>query len=107
MPIEITGRHGPQTNGAGEGARVRPGTGDPAAQKQAATGTTQDTVSLTGTAALLQRVDAELAAQPVVDMKRVDAIRQAIADGTFSIDPQRVADKMMQVEGALQARGLG
>lgn len=108
MPIEITGHNRPQTSGAGEGTPLRAARDDAApAQKQAGTGPMQDTVSLTGTAALMHKLDAEIAALPIVDMKRVDAIRQSIADGSFSIDPLRVAERLIQSEGALQARGRG
>lgn len=107
MPIEISGRTPQQTGGAGEGAQLRAVRSDDAAtQKQAgAAATPRDTVSLTGAAALLHRIDAEIAAQPVVDTQRVEAIRQRIAEGSYEIDPLRVAGKLMQAEMALHGRG--
>ena len=63
-----------------------------------------DTVSLTGTAAKLRSLEEQLATQPVVDAQRVDSIRRAIANGTYEINPQRVADKMIQIDSAISDR---
>lgn len=102
MPIEISGHNLSQAGGAGESAKLRAVRGEDKAATQQQTGATStDTVQLTGTAALLQKLDAQIAAQPVVDMQRVEAIRQQIANGTYQIDPLRVADKMIRAETAL------
>jgi negative regulator of flagellin synthesis FlgM len=109
MPIEITGQTTAHAGTAQEGVPVRatrPGTSTDA---QAGTGTESsglDTLSLTGTAALMQKLDAAIAATPVVDMARVNRIQQALANGTYEIDPARVAEKMLSLETALQSRGL-
>lgn len=33
-----------------------------------------------------------------VDSKHIERIRQALADGTYKIDPQRVADRLIDLE---------
>lgn len=58
-------------------------------------GTADDQVSLTPTALLLQGAERRLADQPVVDQQRVEAIRQAIAEGRYQVNPERVAAKLM------------
>jgi negative regulator of flagellin synthesis FlgM len=63
--------------------------------------TGHDTVSLTGTAQHLRGLEQSLASQPVVDTQRVEATRQAIENGSYQIDPNRIAHKMISLERAL------
>lgn len=60
-----------------------------------------DSVSLTGTAQQLRGIEQSLASQPVVDAQRVAATRQAIENGSYEIDPNRIASKMISMELAL------
>jgi negative regulator of flagellin synthesis FlgM len=105
MAIEINGRIPTQTTGSGESSHLRAVRNEDGknAGQAGATGNTQDTVTLTGAAALMNRLHAEITAAPVVDQQRVDAIRQQIADGTYAIDPMRVAEKLINVEATLFA----
>ena len=57
-----------------------------------------DTVQLTDSAARLQGVVQGLAAEPVVDTNRVAAVRQAISEGSYQVDSQRVAEKLIDFE---------
>jgi negative regulator of flagellin synthesis FlgM len=59
---------------------------------------TGDSVSLTEAAARLQKLEAALADHPVVDQQRVADIRQALADGRYRTNPERVADKLLELE---------
>jgi negative regulator of flagellin synthesis FlgM len=109
MPIEITGQTTAHTGTANEGVPVRTtrtGTGTDARTGAGAESGSLDTLSLTGTGTLLQKLDAAIAAAPVVDLARVNRIQQAIENGTYEIDPARVAEKMLAFETALQSRGL-
>lgn len=109
MPMEITGQTTAQAGTAGEGTGVRSARIGSGTDGRSTTGTASgalDTLSLTGTAALMQKLDAAIAATPVVDMARVNRIQQAIENGTYEIDPARVAEKMLSFETALQSRGL-
>jgi negative regulator of flagellin synthesis FlgM len=60
-----------------------------------------DSVELTGTAQLLASFQTDLSSIDTVDMAKVDAIRQAIAQGTYQIDPQKIADSLLSLEGEL------
>jgi len=57
-----------------------------------------DTVSLTDMASRLKSMESKLETQPAIDQSRVDKVRDAISRGEFRIDPERVADKMMDFE---------
>ena len=57
-----------------------------------------DRVSLTPEAQRLKALEANVAQQPVVDAQKVERIRNELAQGRYQIDPERVADKMMQFE---------
>jgi len=56
----------------------------------------QDEVELTGDAAKLQELEARLAELEITDPKKVEAIRQAIAEGTFKVDEEAVADGLIK-----------
>ena len=45
-----------------------------------------------------------MASLPVVDTQRVDAVKKALADGTYRIKPERIADKMLGFENALTGK---
>jgi negative regulator of flagellin synthesis FlgM len=57
-----------------------------------------DKVSLSDTLSQLEQTLAEV---PVVDAAKVDAIKQAIDDGSYQIDSQELARKMIDFEGDL------
>ncbi|MGS2724151.1 flagellar biosynthesis anti-sigma factor FlgM [Porticoccus sp. GXU_MW_L64] len=60
-----------------------------------------DTVTVTNQAARLQELEQSLANTPVVDSARVAELREAIASGSYQPDPQRIADKLSQLERKL------
>jgi len=51
--------------------------------------------------ARLQQVRAAIDSTPEIDQARVDAIKQAIAEGRYTVDPQRIAAKFAELEGLL------
>ena len=61
----------------------------------------QDKVSLTDMAARLKSLENKLAEQPNVDQSRVDRVKDALARGEYQVNPDRVADKMMDFEAGL------
>ncbi|MBL4711672.1 MAG: flagellar biosynthesis anti-sigma factor FlgM [Gammaproteobacteria bacterium] len=65
--------------------------------------TTADTVSISDNAAQLGKVTSMVDSAPVVDAKRVEQIKQAIANGTYEVDAAKVADKLMQFESVLKS----
>jgi negative regulator of flagellin synthesis FlgM len=72
------------------------------ASTEAGSGSTgADTVSLTGTAAKLRQLEAALSELPVADNERIDSVKRAVANGTYEIDPHRIAAKMLDFERSL------
>lgn len=67
---------------------------------QAATGS--DRVSVTSEASRLLEIEEQLMAVPEVNDSKVAEIKRAIADGTFDINPQRIADKLIAFETSVR-----
>jgi negative regulator of flagellin synthesis FlgM len=61
----------------------------------------KDTFELSSTAQALKKADAIIANSPDVDSDRVASIKAAIADGSYSIDYQSVAEKLLGFESQL------
>ena len=62
-----------------------------------------DNVELTGASSRMRELERHLADLPAEDADKVEAIRQAIADGSFKVDEEAVADGMVR-EAAEQLR---
>lgn len=73
----------------------------PQAQERNAAPLAADTLSLTETSARVRELQGQVSSLPVVDNQRVQEIKQAIAQGSYAIDPARVAEKMVSLEVAL------
>jgi negative regulator of flagellin synthesis FlgM len=54
-----------------------------------------DNVDITSFSARLASLEANLGSQPVMDEAKISEIRQAIAEGRFSVNPDAIADKLM------------
>ncbi|GJM04483.1 MAG: hypothetical protein DHS20C09_04740 [marine bacterium B5-7] len=67
-------------------------------------GTADDRVNLTEQAEKLRALESSIAKQPVVDTKRVESIRSAIMEGTYTIDNAKTAEKMAEFEGLLDTK---
>lgn len=67
--------------------------GQPVAQTAAA-----DKLRLTGDAINRQQIDQALAAVPKVDVSRVDRLKAALADGSYSPNPAAIAAKFARFE---------
>ena len=91
---------------AGDGARVKAPRNEPsgAAPREDKKPAATDTVSLTDAAQRLRELEKSVASLPVVDTQRVDAVKKALADGTYRIKPERIADKMLGFENALTGK---
>ena len=53
-------------------------------------------VELSGLSSQLQALDAQLSSGEVVDASRVAEIKQAISEGQFKVNPDVVADRLLQ-----------
>lgn len=69
---------------AGKGTPSSPGSGG------------GDRVQLSALSSQLQAIESSVADTPVVDSARVAEIRQAIAEGRFKVNPDVVADNLLQ-----------
>ncbi len=55
----------------------------------------KDNVSISDKSSQLQALESAMNDTPEIDIGKIEAIKQAISDGSFSISAGRVADKMM------------
>lgn len=85
-----------ETDRKSDGVKVDSGLA-PSAERQPI-GLGDDTVELTDTASKLGALQAEVAAAPGVDLARVEAIRARIAEGSYQVEPDRIADALVQLE---------
>lgn len=108
MANEINGLNNGSAQGPTQAQQVRVARSEPnLAQQQTGRPASFDTVTLTETASQLRSLTLALAERPVVDTKRVDDLRRAIANGTYSIDAGKVADRLLDYEAAILERGQG
>lgn len=83
--------------GSTPSARIAPILGAAAAAKIASTiNTPEQQVQVQHPVGQLAQ---ELSSRPPVDAGRIDRLRKAIADGTWQVDPQKVADRLLSLRG--------
>ena len=58
-----------------------------------------DSVEFSAAALQISSLQAELASIDAVDMGKVDEIRQAISNGSYKLDTQKIADSLLALEG--------
>ncbi|MFB9217440.1 flagellar biosynthesis anti-sigma factor FlgM [Vibrio sinaloensis] len=61
----------------------------------------QDSVSLSSQGKAVGEMHTQLASQPSFDKAKVAAIKEAIANGSYTVDPEKLADNMMKFEKEL------
>lgn len=62
-----------------------------------------DTVQLTGDAMQINDIAAAVARTPVVDIKRVAEVKQAISNGKYAVDVGALASKLLAFDSRLGA----
>lgn len=60
-----------------------------------------DSLRLTGEATGLQALQRDLSTRPAVDETRVQAVREALASGSYRIDPEAIASRMLELDSQL------
>ena len=104
MADKITGQGFTPVDVAGGTRRTNTAQTAEGQTSQSAGGTsanTGDTVELTSSAVLLNRLEEIIANSPIVDQQRVDAIKQAISSGSYEINHQSIADQLIRLEREL------
>lgn len=81
----------------GSTPRLTPVLGAAAAAKIASAIATPDAQTRAGSP--VGHLAQELASKAPVDVTRVDRLRRAIAEGSYTVDPARVADRLIALKG--------
>jgi len=61
----------------------------------------EDVVQLTDLGTRLQELSKAIEDVPEVDRVRVEQLRQALADGSYQVEPDAIADKLIALENLL------
>jgi negative regulator of flagellin synthesis FlgM len=95
MSTKITGYGTPTTvvTGSSRSGGVERFAGDAPQSGPASPG--GDSVTLTNSARTLQKLSDAIAASPVVDGNRVEAVKSQIAQNTYKVDSLKVAAKLL------------
>lgn len=93
--------NGKTSDKAGEAGAARGIADAPSARKDAGAIGGGDTVELTSSARLLERVEKSLAGMPELDASRIEAVRSAIERGDYSIDADRIAEALLRSDREL------
>ncbi len=102
MAIEINGLPPTVAKKAETGATAPKQHDQPGVQKQETPRVSpSDTVNLTDGGAHLQALEKSLVSLPVVDTQRVEQTRKAIAEGSYTVETGRIADKLLYFEHLL------
>lgn len=105
MSIDINGIPPSKVPGSADDAKLKQTVEKPAEQQESGKSSTSDTVSLSDNAVQLGKLENSVVSTPVVDAKRVEQVKLAIQDGSYEVDPKKVADKLMQFESILKPKG--
>lgn len=103
--MKIDNSHKSVASSPVSGSGTRAGKGAPSAST--AGGGKGDGVELSPLSAQLQSIESSMADTPVVDAARVAEIRQAIAEGRFKVNPDVVADHLLQTARELMRARTG
>jgi negative regulator of flagellin synthesis FlgM len=101
MKIDNSPSAGPTRSIAGGAAKTGKGVSTPPSTGGVSTPSSAGTssgalVQLSAISSQLQTIESHMADMPVVDAARVSEIRQAIAEGRFKVNPNVVADHLLQ-----------
>ena len=89
---------GAQSGGRNEAIGTQQPASAPATEQAQQASKSGESVQLSREAQQLQSISDKLRDQPSVDKERVAQMKQAIADGSYQVDSQRVASKLLNFE---------
>lgn len=102
MTIEINNMTSLKVPVSSDEAKLDRATEQTPAQQESGKSSTSDTVSLSENAVQLGKLESSVVSMPVSDTQRIEQVKQAIMDGSYKIDPEKVAEKLMQFEAILK-----
>jgi negative regulator of flagellin synthesis FlgM len=92
MKIDGSTSASPLTGTSSSGAPAR---GAKAASQSRASSAGQDNVTLSSTSSQIKALESGIAGASGFDAAKVGAIKQAISEGRFTINPELIADKLI------------
>lgn len=100
MAIEINSLTSKNLQNVGDNSGVQRTQGNPAVSRVLAgkVKSKDDTLKVTSSASKLLELENLILSMPVVDAQQVEAVRRALATGSFTIDPQSAAENMLAME---------
>jgi negative regulator of flagellin synthesis FlgM len=93
----LTGRPRPLETSISERSRAGSAAGNSKPTGEAAA----DNITLTETGSQITAASREMAATPAFDSAKVERIKALIAEGRYAIDPQRIANRFIELESSL------
>lgn len=103
MAIDINGLNGSPASGAQQNSQVSRLERSDSDNRSGKTQQELDTVKLTESAKLLQKLEKTLEDQPIVDSQRVDLVRQNINSGNYHINSDVISSRLVQYEMLMSA----
>jgi negative regulator of flagellin synthesis FlgM len=100
MAIEINSLSSRNLKSLGKSGQAQRSS-QPGGSHAASSASRKDRFDLTGSAGKLKELEGRIANMPIVDAQKVEAVQQALATGSFTIDPQTAAEKMLVMELSL------
>ncbi|MEZ5565149.1 MAG: flagellar biosynthesis anti-sigma factor FlgM [Gammaproteobacteria bacterium] len=95
--VDIAAARSRETARSGQASSDKAGTDNRAGAK-VTTPAADSHVQLTDTATNLKQVEGRLASVPDVDRARVDEVRQRVESGSYQVNAERVADRLLAFE---------
>ncbi len=98
MAMEINGLNSNQvnTNKARSGQKVAADNAEAKQSNTKAETSSQETVKISPEAQALNRVSQQMETDAPVDSDKVEALRAALADGSYKVDAKSIANKMLE-----------
>jgi negative regulator of flagellin synthesis FlgM len=99
--ISGSGATDARSNAAGDARGARTSRGPEGGATKVVAAQAADAVTVSRDASKIISIEAKLRELPEIDQPRVDRIRAAIANGEYHVDPRRVAQKFLELDGQL------